>query len=173
MKDHTDPADKLISEFYKYQIGEEAFNRFVNPDTKLKRQQMELDIAYKRRQLGMPVHDDQFEYALNEDKPFMSTGLMAAFGNRATQQIPNPGANPKPGTMLHFMGGLGHTGNKYQAVAKSDLRGHVRNLANQGILESLDTTIMDQPTKRRIAKNAKSTTTAAESFLKLLLRGIR
>lgn len=163
----ADPVDRAFNKFYQHKLGEELYSRFLDPETDMRREQMELDIEYKRRQLGLPMDDDMYEDAINNDTSYPTTGTQAVFGRKLGNSIPAAGQTPDKGSMLHFMGEMGQTGNKYDAAMEREAWSNIKNLGKEtGILRGLSGVLMNPD------KGNKDVTTA-RNFLRILGRGFK
>lgn len=88
--------ETALRKYYKYKgaeyVGDAILNRFDGTAARQKLEDKErmLNIMAKQRALGLPMEDDDYERATNQDKPFYSQ-LMRTGTKRALQAIPSPG----------------------------------------------------------------------------------
>ena len=79
---------KLISE-----MGGKVLDRILpdSEDDRLRHQSMRTDIDYKRRMMGMPLNDDDYEKAVNDDFDFPqpATNLLGYFGRKVSDRLPS------------------------------------------------------------------------------------
>lgn len=144
--DATDPYSKAIGTYFKkktlHDIGENlADGLFESGEEKLQRQNAELDIKMKRRALGLPMSDEDYEDATNENRPFHTAGVVAAFGRHASPYVPEPGfLQPSrlfdEGVKMRISTGgvLGKTGSGWiSSMADTNLLGkRVKNVSKLG-----------------------------------------
>lgn len=88
--------DQALLSYYKYRMIESAGDKLIDrfftnkPEQEsLEQQERQLNILARKRQLGMPTSDKDYERAVNSDQSFVSHSL-PLFGKRTLQAIPNP-----------------------------------------------------------------------------------
>jgi hypothetical protein len=89
----TKPED-LIALYYKTRLLNDLQTRFLptenqSLDTSLKK----LDIMSKKRILGLPMSDDDYEVSVNEEKPLLTpavvtAGVASKYFEKPSQQLP-------------------------------------------------------------------------------------
>jgi hypothetical protein len=88
--------DRALSSYYKWKIADKVVdagvNHFSGGNTRdrLDETEKRLSIRLKKKQLGLPMDDDDYELATNEGLSFTQKGAVAAFGKRAAESIPRP-----------------------------------------------------------------------------------
>jgi len=104
----------LLKEYYKakflHDLQAKAVHSFLPNDIEdLELKEKKLNIITKKKNLGIPLNDDDYELAVNEDKPFLqkNAGLMAIglgfFGKKLTNNLPDLKYFNKP-KKLNFFG---------------------------------------------------------------------
>lgn len=121
-------------------------NRFLpTEEQSLDRELKKLDVVSKKRMLGIPLTDDDYEDAVNDEKPFLqkNLGMMAVGGSailgRALKPLPSLKAFEKPAVMnygaapkLNDLGGIfkyfgqAKAQNKTKEIAGDLLNGWIR-----------------------------------------------
>lgn len=95
----SDILDKLLNKYMLEQsmanFGARAMNNYL-PDkhTRLEEERDVLDIALRKRALGLPMTSDDLDEAVNSDRPFISPSTILS-GKLALQAIPKPLSTPK------------------------------------------------------------------------------
>lgn len=93
--DQAQVADAVARNYFRYQTihrGLDALGgMFENGEEKRKRQNDELDLRLKRRALGLPMEDDDYEEATNGGHPMRTFSRSALAAKSAMQQIPEKG----------------------------------------------------------------------------------
>jgi hypothetical protein len=136
---------ELIALYYKTRLLNDLQNRFLpTEEQSLDRDLKKLDLVSKKRMLGIPLSDDDYENAVNEEKPFVqrNLGMMAVGGSailgRALKPLPSLKAFEKPAVMnygsatkLNDLGGLFKyfgtaTTNKNKEIIGDLLNGWIR-----------------------------------------------
>lgn len=79
-----------------------ADSLWESEDEKLDREDKRLSIAQRKRALGLPWSDDDYEKATNDGLSFTQKGALAAFGKAAADRIPAP-SFLKPSTARGLM----------------------------------------------------------------------
>ena len=161
-----DPIQRITDEFYTYQIAEELGSRFFpNERDELQMASNKLDIQLKRRQLGLPMTDDYYEVATNENKDFVPTGTKAVWGRKIADSIPNPTHPNAPTTSMAFFGALGHNPSRHMQYEKKTLRKGLNALSTEAASQRaiLDAMGMLQKTSKK-----NFGTPGAKGFLGLL-----
>lgn len=87
-------ASTLVRKYWKYKALDEMSNKaldmvYTSPKEKMDSEQEKLDILLKRKQLGMPISDKDYEQATNNGQSFISHSL-PLFGRKTAQAIPDP-----------------------------------------------------------------------------------
>jgi hypothetical protein len=105
--------NEAISAYYKakfwHDVRERAINNFApNEIEDLDVKERRLDIVGKKKMLGIPLTDDDYETGVNEDRPFSqrNLGMMAVGANFLTgtkKPLPDLKHFDKPGR-LNFLG---------------------------------------------------------------------
>lgn len=97
--DPEDPQQQLINKglgtFYRakfaHDIADRAINRFFPTQREeLQDEDMRLSIAQRKRAMGIPLDDEDYQYAVNNEIPF-KTMAPTLFGPEVEQLIPSPG----------------------------------------------------------------------------------
>lgn len=96
-----DPSE-LYDRYRKDKMLEEIARRFL-PNTHaedLQEQSLRTDIDYKRRMMGMPLNDDDYEQAVNDnfDFPQPATNMLGYYGKKVSDRLPS---------LRHFEGSIG------------------------------------------------------------------
>lgn len=97
-------VDRIARRYGQRKAIDTAFDAVLGDDEKddLAIESQKLDILMKKKALGLPHDSEDYEDASNEEIPFKAKGLMAAFGVRGSQMIPDPSfLKPKTGDILH------------------------------------------------------------------------
>lgn len=111
---------ELIALYYKTRLINDLQTRFLpTEEQSLDRDLKKLDVVSKKRMLGIPLTDDDYEDAVNDEKPFLqrNLGMMAVGGSailgRALKPLPSLKAFEKPTVMnygaapkLNDLGGI-------------------------------------------------------------------
>lgn len=88
-------ADRVASAFLRryaqYQIGSRVADS-VLPDSRSKLDEVDkrLSIRLKKKALGLPMSDDDYEHATNDGLSFTQKGAVAAFGKHVAPYAPAP-----------------------------------------------------------------------------------
>lgn len=100
----------------------EAFERFF-PDerSRLAIEGSKLDNQLKRRALKAPLDDDDYQQAVNEDRPFEQKGALAIFGHHVSKVVPEPMLlEPKRAqTWANAMRGATTEGSSLSSIARN------------------------------------------------------
>lgn len=85
--------DGLLRSYYGYKVASDLTDKGVNyymgsGQRKLEEKERLLSIIEKQRKLGLPQDTDDYEKAVNEDKPFY-TQAQNALGKRVLQAVPS------------------------------------------------------------------------------------
>jgi hypothetical protein len=93
--DDRDPINRAISrgfrELTKYELINKGVDRlFPSSQATLDEVDKRLSIRLKKRALGLPMSDDDYETATNDGLSFKTTGATAAFGRHLSQYVPAP-----------------------------------------------------------------------------------
>jgi hypothetical protein len=99
---------ELIALYYKTRLLNDLQNRFLpTEEQSLDRDLKKLDLVSKKRMLGIPLSDDDYEQAVNNEKPFLqrNLGMMAVGGSAilggALKPLPSLKAFEKPAVMTY------------------------------------------------------------------------
>jgi hypothetical protein len=80
-----------IEQFGVHKAGDIAVDAmWETEDERLDHENKQLDAYIKRKSLGLPMDSQDLEDAMNDDMSFRSKGVLAAFGRKASQMIPDP-----------------------------------------------------------------------------------
>jgi len=95
--------DRALSTYYKWKMADRVLDagidRLNGPD--LDEVEKRLSIRTKKKALGLPYDDDDYELATNEGLSFTQKGAVAAFGKHIAKTIPAPDfLNPSIGRGL-------------------------------------------------------------------------
>lgn len=96
--DSSDPEQQLINKalgsYYRTRFvenaGEQVLGRVFGGGRNLQDEDTKLSIAMKKRALGLPLDDDDYETASNDELPFKTSSVTLA-GRKVEQLIPEPG----------------------------------------------------------------------------------
>jgi hypothetical protein len=94
--------DELIGYYYKTMLLNNFVRDYVpTEENRLNRELKRLDIATKKKMLGIPLTDDDYEKSVNENKPFMQrpASLMAIAASKINShltRLPSLSAFEKP-----------------------------------------------------------------------------
>lgn len=93
--DTTHLADSVMRRYFQYRTADRAMDLvgslYENSQEKRRRQNEELDLKLKRHALGLPMDDQEYEDATNEDFPMHTWSMGALASKHAAQAIPEPG----------------------------------------------------------------------------------
>lgn len=136
----TTENEKLVSDalkrYFTYQseadigkkVGDYVFGGDDREEGELRRRDLKLGIQQKRRALGLPQDDEDYDEAVNDGLAFKNKGVLAAFGIKASEKMPDPSfLRPKlgaitshepPSSMINSLLGsvLGVGGKKYAGI---------------------------------------------------------
>lgn len=85
-----DVTNNLVNAYYKHRFVEYLGDLYLTKNRRaLEDKERMLNIMAKQRSLGIPMETEDYEQAVNEDKPFYSQ-LMRSGSKRALQAIPSP-----------------------------------------------------------------------------------
>lgn len=98
----SSPEANLLGSYFKTKamadIGESVLDRvYKSPKEKLDEVDKRLGIRQKKKALGLPYSDDDYELATNNDLSFTQKGAVAAFGKHISKMVPDPSFLPSPG----------------------------------------------------------------------------
>lgn len=94
--DETHTAESLMGTYYKWMLANKVADFGIgavsgrNEDERLARKDKILEIAQRKRALGLPYDDADYEEATNNDRPFRTSGAVPAFGKRLSNLVPEP-----------------------------------------------------------------------------------
>jgi hypothetical protein len=99
--DQAKLADSVMRSYFRYRTADRAIDTiggafWEGAGEKRTRQNQELDIRLKRKQLGLPMDDEDYEDATNDDFPMRTFSRGALAAKHATQMIPEPAFLKQP-----------------------------------------------------------------------------
>jgi hypothetical protein len=84
--------DKALSTYYKWKMADRVLDAGLDKlgGPSLDEVEKRLSIRTKKKALGLPYDDDDYETATNEGLSFSQKGAVAAFGKHIADRVPAP-----------------------------------------------------------------------------------